>query len=212
MKEALIVIALVSHLWPNVVNAQEPSTAASSPVLYVGQFRPVTTASSGFGPLHAIKSDLHAHRVDDNAAALSRALVKSLSAAHFAAEALPSKEPLPKSGWLVSGVFYSLDDGGHLLTIPFLNTKKAPDVEVTVTLADIAKDPHTPFAVIGTDSVLKGQGAPIGWNPYVVGARFVVHRIEGDQSLNDLAGQITQKVLQSRADLIHRDAAPPAAR
>ena len=64
-----------------------------------------------------------------------------------------------------------------------------------------------PFAIIGTDSVLKGQGAPIGWNPYVVSARFVVHRIEGDKSLNDLADQIAQKIVDRATELSNQDAA-----
>ena len=63
------------------------------------------------------------------------------------------------------------------------NDRRSPNVQVTVTLTDIFKNPETPFAIIGTDSVLKGQGAPIGWNPYVVSPRFVVNRVEDDQSL-----------------------------
>jgi hypothetical protein len=212
MKKWLFIIAaLATQLATTISHAQSTSDAdGSAPLLYVGQFQPATATSEGFGPLHAIKSGLHTHRVDSNAAALTKALVNSLSKAHIAAQPSPPDGPLPKSGWLVSGVFYSLDDGGHLITIPFLSTRKAPNVEVTVTLADLAKDPHTPFAVLGTDSVLKGQGAPLGWNPYVVSARFVVHRIEGDQSLNRLADDITQKILQNRAELSHRDVSPAA--
>lgn len=179
----------------------------SLPIIYVDQFQPAAKSSGGFGPLHAIKSGLHSRRVDENAAALSHALVTSLSTQHFEAKEAPSK--LPPSGWLLRGIFYSLDEGGHVLSLPFLSTRKSPDVEVTVTLADIAKDPLTPFAVIGTESVLKGQGAPLGWNPYVVGARFVVHKIEGDTSLKDLADQIAQKVAQQAADLTAHAAAQP---
>jgi hypothetical protein len=188
--------------------AQAQAVLASPPTLYVAEFQPVAKQSGGFGPLHAISSGLHAHRVDENAAALSRALVAALSKAHFAAKALLN-EPLPQSGWVMRGVFYSLDEGGHLISIPFLGSRKSPSVQVTVTLTDIAKNPETPFAIIGTDSVLKGQGAPIGWNPYVVSARFVVHRVEGDQSINDLAEQIAQKIAEHSADLVSRNVDPP---
>jgi hypothetical protein len=199
---------LMCALGTHVGHAQGAS--ASLPPLYVEEFQPVARTANGFGPLHAMASGLHAHRTDENAAALSRALVASLTSAHIAAQALPPNAPPPRSGWLVRGVFYSLDEGGHLITIPFLGTRKAPNVEVTVTLADGAKDPDTPFAVIGADSVLKGQGAPLGWNPYVVSARFVVHRIQGDKSLDDLADQITKKIMESAADLASRDAGPPS--
>jgi hypothetical protein len=190
------------------VSAQAPGTVASLPTPYVQPFQPVAKGSSGFGPLHAIASGLHAHRVDEDAAALSR-VVASLLKTHIAAQGLPLNAPLLQTGWVVRGVFYSLDEGGHLLSIPFLSTRKAPNVEVTVTLADIAKNPDGPFAIIGTDSVLKGEAAPIGWNPYVVSARFVAHRMEGDKSLNDLADQIAQKIAERSADLISRNAVPP---
>jgi hypothetical protein len=176
-------------------------------MLYVEEFRPLSRPSSGFGPIHALASGLHTRRVDENVVALLRSLVASLSKLHVAAQALPPKEPVPQSGWLLRGVFYSLDDGGHLLTIPFLSTRKKKNVEVTVTLTDSAKDPSAPFAIIGTDSVLKRQGAPIGWNPYVVSARFIVHRIEGDKSLNDLADQIAQKIVDRATELSNQDAA-----
>jgi hypothetical protein len=149
--------------------------SASLPAIYVEQFG----------------SAMHAHRVDGNAAALSRAIVKALTNAHVAAEAVPPDGPTPKTGWLIRGVFFS--------------TSKAANIEVTVTIADCAKDPDTPFAVIGTDSVLKAQGAPVGWNPYVVSARFVIHRVDGDKSLDRVAGEIAQKILEHRADLVKRD-------
>ena len=56
-------------------------------------------------------------------------------------------------------------------------------------------------------SELLAQGAPIGWNPYVVSARFVVHRVKGDKSLNDLADQIAQKIVDRAAELSSQDAA-----
>jgi len=44
-----------------------------------------------------------------------------------------------------------------MLKIPFLGGCKMPDVEVTVTLADCSKDIGRPFAILGTDSVLKAK-------------------------------------------------------
>jgi hypothetical protein len=179
-----------------------PATSdVTVPTIYVGQFQPIAPNSPGFGPIHLIKSELRTQRTDANAAALSQAVIEALSAAHVRVLPLPSKGPLPDSGWLVSGLFYSLDEGGHLISIPFLSSHKMPDVEVTVTIADCSKEPHIPFAIMGTDAVLKGQKAPVGWNPYVVGARFVVHKVEGEQSLKTLGAQIAQQILQSRSGL-----------
>lgn len=190
-------------------NADAQGALASMPTLYVEEFQPVSGTSHELRPLRALTSGVHSYRVDKNAAALSKALVQALLNAHVAAEALPSNRPRPQTGWLLRGVYYSLDPDGHLLPIPFLNRGDAPNVEVTITLANGAKDPDAPFAILGKDSVLKGQGAPVGWNPYVVAARFIVNRFEGDKSLNDLANQIAQQIVGHSADLLNRDAARP---
>ena len=60
--------------------------------------------------------------------------------------------------------------------------------------------------------MLKDEGAPIGWNPYVVSARLMALRIESDKSLNELADQIAQKIAERSADLISRNPVPPIAK
>jgi hypothetical protein len=209
-KTTLIGTLILGWLASSAGHAQSAvASSPSTPLLYVDEFRPIAQSSGGFGPLHALASGMRAHRADENAAELSKDLVAALSAAHSTAHPLPPAAPLPKSGWLIRGVFYSLDEGGHLISIPFLSAKKSPNVEVTVTLADLSQNPDTPFAVIGTDSVLMGQGAPIGWNPYVVAARFVIHRAEGDRSLTGLADEIAQKIIANLSELSNHSKRPP---
>jgi hypothetical protein len=43
----------------------------------------------------------------------------------------------------------------------------------------------------------------------VVSARFVVHEIEGDKLLNDLADKIAQKIVDCATELSSQDAARP---
>jgi hypothetical protein len=177
-----IISAALSFGLSGVTHAQQAAPVAPMPVIYVGEFQPAEAPSSGFGPLHSLTSTVHTHRLDENAAKLSGSIVRALKNHNVSAEALPS-DVTPSSGWIVRGVFYSLDSDSHLISIPFLRPTKGPNVEVTVTIADAAKDPDTPFAVIGTDAVLKGQNSPIGWNPYVVAARFAIHTVESDRSM-----------------------------
>ena len=66
-----------------------------------------------------------------------------------------------------------MDENSRLISVPFISTDKGPNVEVSVTVADYAQNPDIPFAVIGTEAVLKGQGTAISWNPYVAAAKFV---------------------------------------
>jgi hypothetical protein len=187
--------------WAQQAAGAGAAPAAGFPAIYVGDFQPAQAPDSSGGPLHGLTSRLHTYRVDENAAKLSRALVNSLTTHGASADILPADVAPPTSGWIVRGVYYSLDSNQHLITVPsFISGggDKGPDVEVTVTIADAAKDPDKPFAVIGNDAVLKGQGANLGFNPYVVAAKFAIHTVEGDQSIDALADQIAVKVLEQR--------------
>ena len=65
-----------------------------------------------------------------------------------------------------------------------------------------------PFAVIGNEAILKGQGTAVSWNPYVAAAKFVVHQVQGEDSLQLLANQIAQKIVDERQNLVMHDAPP----
>jgi hypothetical protein len=48
----------------------------------------------------------------------------------------------------------------------------------------------------------------VSWNPYVAAAKFVVHQAQGEDSLQLLADQIAQKILDERQNLLMHDALP----
>jgi hypothetical protein len=203
--QRILPTALALALGISAQAGRAENTASTLPKMYVGTFQPVTQTSSGFGPLHAIRTDLHRIKADQNAARLSKALAEALKKQQLSAELLPSGGAEPATGWLVQGVYYALDDHSGLITVPLLNASKGPNVEVTITIADYAKDPDTPFAVLGTDAALKGQGAAVGWNPYVVAAHFVVNKVQGQNSLDSLADEIAHKILDNRDALLGHD-------
>jgi hypothetical protein len=74
-----------------------------------------------------------------------------------------------------------------------------------VIVADYAQNPDIPLAVIGTEAVLKGQGTAISWKPYVAAEKFVLHQVKGQNSINVLAAQIAQKVIDERQRLLEHD-------
>jgi hypothetical protein len=84
--------------------------------LHVAQFQPVTKESGGLGSLHTINSALPTHRVDANAAALSRAPVASLLKAHFTAQAL-----LPNDSLQSTNV-----SNAHMMAQPMANADLEP--------------------------------------------------------------------------------------
>jgi hypothetical protein len=187
------------------VRADEAQPVAI-PKLYVGKFEPVERAPNGFGPLHALNADIRRMKAYSNAGRLSSALAEELRKLGVPADPLPTEEShRPTSGWLVQGVFYAMDENSRLISVPLISTDKGPNVEVSVTVADYAQNPDIPFAVIGTEAVLKGQGTAISWNPYVAAAKFVLHQVKGQNSINVLATQIAQKVIDERQRLLEHD-------
>jgi len=185
--------------------AQLTSGSGSPPTIYVEDFRPVDEAAQGSGPLGAIASSMHRREVDENADRLSDALVAALNSRNASATRLHDTDAVPERGWIVRGVLYSLDKQSHLISLPFQKSGGGPNVEVSVTIADAARDPATPFAVVGTDAALKGQGSALSWNPYIIGAKFIVKKVEGEASIEALAQQIAAKILDSRQALALHD-------
>ena len=205
----LLIAAAVVVGGPRATAQGATSPNLDSPPLYVGKFKPVEEAPEGFGPLHALNSDIRHMKSSENAARLSSALIAALAKRGARAEKLPTDAALrPRSGWIIQGIFYAFDQNSRLISVPLLSKQTGPNVEVSVTVADCAKNPDAPFAVIGNDAILKGQGTAVSWNPYVAAAKFVVHHAQGEDSLQLLADQIAQKILDERQNLLMHDAPP----
>jgi hypothetical protein len=188
------------------VRAADPAAITAVPALYVGEFRPIEQAPQGRGPLRALNSDYRRLKADRNASRFTTALVESLRKQGLRAETLPEDPAArPTAGWLIRGMYYALDANSRLISLPLSGSDKGPNVEVTVTVADCAQNPEVPFAVIGSEAALKGQGTPVSWNPYVAAAKFVVQRAQGEDSVARLADDIARKILEVRADLVAHD-------
>jgi hypothetical protein len=118
------------------------SRVSAQPALYVGKFEPIERAPSGFGPIHALNADIRRMKADSNAARLSTAVTNALQKLGAHAEPLPSEASRPpSSGWLIQGVFYALDENSRLVSGPFVQTDKGPNVEVSVIVTDYALEP-----------------------------------------------------------------------
>ena len=191
-------IKTLSYLLATLLLAVSAAGARSAePNIYVGSIEPLQQAPGGSGPLHHLATRSHNRKVNQSAATLSKDIARALSSQNAPAVVLSTDAPLPMEGWLVRGVYYAIDNG-RLISVPVAGSDKGLNVEVTITVADFATDPKIPFAVIGTEAAVKGQGIPAGWNPYVIAARFVVDKAEGQHALDALADQIATKILELR--------------
>lgn len=200
-------LALTSIVASLAAKSEEASVRpAALPTLYVGKFQPVESAPSRVGPLHRVNVGMHRAKAEAKAAQLSSSLVDALVNLKVSAELLPEDAAArPRAGWVVKGVYYAMDQNGRLVSLPLDHEQNGPNVEVSISIADCAGDLNVPFAVIGTDGVMKGQGAPVGWNPYVVAAKFVFHEVQGQDSIATLARQIAQMILQQQQQLLSHD-------
>ena len=204
-KRALFSVVSTLILTASYVRAEQ-TQPASLPKLYVGKFQPVERAPNGFGPIHALNADIRRIKADSNAARLSTAVTAELRKLGANADPQSAGTPhQPNSGWLVQGVFYAMDENSRLISVPLVSSDKGPNVEVSVTITDYSLNPDIPFAVIGTEAVLKGQGTAISWNPYVAAAKFVLHQVKGQDSIAVLAAQIAQKIIDEHASLLAHD-------
>jgi len=173
------------------------AATSAEPSIYVGSIEPLQQAPSGSGPLHHLATRSHNRKVNQSAATLSRDIARALSSHNAPAVVLSTDAPLPTEGWLVRGVYYAIDNG-RLISVPVPGSDEGSNVEVTITVADCANDPKTPFAVIGTEAAVEGQEIPAGWKPYVIAAKFVVDKAKGQHALDTLADQIATKILELR--------------
>jgi hypothetical protein len=204
-KRALFIVVSSLSLTASYVRAGQ-TQPVSLPKLYVGEFQPVERARNGFGPIHALNSDIRRIKADSNAARLSTALTEELRKLGAHTDPQPAgASHRPNSGWLVQGVFYAMDENSRLISVPLVSSGKGPNVEVSVTITDCSLNPDIPFAVIGTETVLKGQGTAISWNPYVAAAKFVLHQVKGQDSIAVLAAQIAQKIIDENESLLAHD-------
>ncbi len=201
-----ILATLVSIAGAAIALAQAPPDAAAAapkpkkPVYvqdFTGAYEPAQSSGRS-GPLARIRAARAGEKASTSASQLSGDIVKEFQAQGFTAKRLEPGAALPADGWLVRGTFYATDSGGNVIPMELLGGEQKPNTQLTVSVANLAKDPNAPFIVFGKAEALKGQGAPVGWNPYVVAAKFVINTVESATDLEKLAKEIVQTIMQNK--------------
>jgi Domain of unknown function (DUF4410) len=165
---------------------------------FVGTYEPAQSSQGRSGPLSRIRGARAGQKASQSASQLSADIVSEFAAAGFTAKRLDPGAPLPTDGWLVRGTFYATDSGGNMIPTELLGGEQKPNTQLTVSVANLSKDPNAPFIVFGKAEALKGQGAPVGWNPYVVAAKFVINTVESATDLEKLAKEIVQTIMTNK--------------
>ncbi|HKD19924.1 MAG TPA: DUF4410 domain-containing protein [Thermoanaerobaculia bacterium] len=203
------VLCLVGLVAAAVAVAQTTSTNAPAatpakpkkPVFvqdFTGAYEPAQSSSGRSGPLARIRGARANEKASQSASQLTNDIVKEFAAQGFTSKRLEPGTTLPTDGWLVRGTFYATDSGGNIIPTELLGGEQKPNTQLSVSVANLAKDPNAPFIVFGKAEALKGQGAPVGWNPYVVAAKFVINTVESATDLDKLAKEIVQTIMQNK--------------
>ena len=198
-------IGIVSFL--TLVSAVAVAQAPATPqrTVYVQDFEAHSGdspngGSSHRGPLTILRGARANQKAVMSAGSLSGAIASEFKARGYTSQRISREDPLPKDGWLVSGIFYAINAQTGMIQMPsFISGKPDPiNTNITVSVADLAKNPNAPFIVFGEAEALRGQGPPTGWNPYVVAAKFVVNTVESTADIQKLAKQIVDTILQNK--------------
>ena len=186
-----------------------PWTGPKPGTVYVQDFEAHTGDSGGDsggsrrGPLSILRSARADQKAVSSAGSLSGAIADQFKAMGFNAQRISREDPLPKEGWLVTGIFYAINSQTGMIQMPsFISGKPDPvNTQITVSVADLANKPLAPFIVFGKAEALRGQGPPVGWNPYVVAAKFVVNTVESAADIQKLAKEIVNTILTNKSEI-----------
>lgn len=197
-------VVLLITLW-NVATSQAaaqgaPSNAAPTRVsdaIYVEDFQVAAPEGESSGRLLSrVRESRQAEKAAKNAASLTAAVIRELTARGVHVSRWNGQSVAPRSGWLIRGLFSEHLPQGLGSSLTALGSS-APNTEVSVTITDLAA--NAPVATSNTTAALKGQGSSAAWSPYAVAARFVVNQVESDSSIDDLSKKIVEQVLSKRA-------------
>jgi len=200
-----------------VLAAADPTAPATMPrTIYVQDFEAHTGDPAGGsaprrGPLSFLRSLRASQKAVMSAGSLSGAIAAQLTAQGYASQRISREAALPAEGWLVTGIFYAIDGQTGVIRMPaFLSGQPDPvNTDITVSVSDLASDPSAPFIVFGRAEALRGQGPPVGWNPYVIAAKFVIDKIESAADIDKLAKEIVDTILANKPVIIEKAAQQP---
>ncbi len=134
---------------------------------------------------------------------LATSLVESLGKAGVDARRVAPGTGLPKSGWLVRGVFLEVDEGNRLRRAVVGFGSGKTDLQVQATVDRLTNGPPRPYYQLSSQAASgSSPGAVVMLNPVMAAVRF--SRAEGElqRNVQETAAQIASSV----AEVIQRPA------
>jgi hypothetical protein len=127
---------------------------------------------------------------------MSKNLLNDLHKAGYKAVRLGPNDPAPSTGALVSGVFTEVDEGNRLHRALIGFGSGSSNMQLYVTLSDLASPQKPLYSVAQQDNSGKKPGAAITMNPYVAAAKFVMEKNAPEKTVKKTASQISDEVVK----------------
>src|SRR5258708_13459030 len=122
---------------------------------------------------------------------MASSLVSDLNRGGVKAQRLAAGQPLPKSGWLVRGIFTEVDQGSRALRAEVGFGAGSTDLAVLVNVGNLQKGKPESFYKLETQAgSRKLPGAVVTRNPYVAAAKFVMSRRDLPKNIRQTAQTI----------------------
>ena len=128
---------------------------------------------------------------------MSTSLAKDLAKAGQNARRLTPGEPVPKSGWLVRGVFTEVNQGDQLRRAMIGFGMGKTELQVVVDISELDQAAPKPFYELNTiadSGKSPGAGPMIALNPAGAAARFVIAGKDLDRNVSQTASKIANEV------------------
>jgi hypothetical protein len=146
----------------------------------------------GGGLLHRHESKMSAPEIVSK---MADTVVDDLRKKGIDARRLPTGAAAPAQGWLVRGVFLSVDEGNHVRRAMVGFNSGKSQFEVGFTTDDLSVQAPAPlYQEVEGQSGQHMPGAVVALNPYVAIAKFALSRGDEKKALVNAAGQVADAV------------------
>jgi hypothetical protein len=146
----------------------------------------------GGGLLHRRNPEMTAPQIVDT---MAQTVVDDLRKKGIDARRLPAGGATPAQGWLVRGVFLSVDEGNRVQRAMVGFNSGKSQFEVAFAADDLATQTPTPlYQEVDGQSGQHMPGAVVALNPYVAIAKFALSRGDEKKALTDAASQVADGV------------------
>jgi hypothetical protein len=177
-----IALLLVLGLGGGAAIAQPNGQAlpAVPPAIYVADFE-----------LDADPPDDSAGRARELLDLMASSLVRNFTMVGLDARRLAPDEPLPAAGWLVRGVFVSVDAGNRFSRLAIGPASGGLKLQVVAVVDDLRHGPPKPIYERG-----RGADAGIAFNPYAIAVRFEPSSRGIARGTTASAAEISREIIQ----------------